>query len=54
MDEKEFKAVTKEEITRVVTIVDKLAKLLINPANKVVEKCVHTASHSAPARCRAN
>jgi hypothetical protein len=40
MDEKEFKAVTKEEITRVVTIVDKLAKLLINPANKAVEKCV--------------
>lgn len=35
MDEKEFRAVTKEEISRVVLIVEKLAKLLIDPLNKV-------------------
>lgn len=35
MDEKEFRAVTKEDISRVVLIVEKLAKLLIDPLNKV-------------------
>lgn len=34
MDSQEFKTVAKEDLTRIVGTVEKLAKLLINPAKK--------------------